>query len=184
MSDVHRPSGPLPVMTAARPSPTGTAVSLKERIQAQVSNVALNAASIARENWQEFRGTDHLFKMKALIVAAWLLISTASLVVACPGSIRSRNSLGAQLTIAMVADHPVYMIKNESRSTWRNVVVVVNKQFRAVTPLIEPGNNLTFGPKQLQRNNGQEVPDDLHMSDLEVKTSEGSATLLEAGEVR
>ncbi len=184
MSDVRKPPRPLQVMTAARQSPAGAELSLKERIRAQVTNVALNAASIARENWQQFRGTDRLFKMKALIVAGWLLISAASLVVACPGSIRSRNSLGAQLTIAMVGDHPVYMIKNEGRSTWRNVVVVVNKQFRAVTPLIEPGNNLTFGPKQLLRDNGQGIPDDLQMSDLEVKTSEGSATLLEAGQVR
>lgn len=183
MPEVRKPSPPLKVMSAARPS-ARIQLPLKERIRAEASNVALNVASIARESWQQLRGKDRLFKTKALIVGSWLAVSVASLVVACPGTIRSRNSLGAQLVVSVVAEHPVYMIKNDGRSTWRSVVVVVNRKFRAAAPLVEPGNNLTFGPKQLVGENGEVAPDDLEMSDLELRTSVGSAWLLEAGEVR
>lgn len=183
MPDVRKPSPSLKVMSAARQS-ARIQRPLKEQIRGEATNLALNVASIARENWQQLRGTDRLFKVKALIVGSWLAVSITSLVVACPGTIRSRNSLGAQLVISMVGDHSVYMIKNDGRSTWRSVVVVVNKQFRAAAPFVEPGSNLTFGPKQLVGDDGQVAPEDLEMSDLEIRTSDGSALLLEAGEVR
>jgi hypothetical protein len=183
MPDARKPSPPLKLMSAARTS-ARTQRPLKERIRGEAANVALNLASIGRENWEQLRGTDRLFKIKALIVASWLVISIASLVVACPGSIRSRNSLGAQLVITMVGDHPVYMIKNDGRSIWKNVLVVVNRRFRATAALVEPGNNLTFGPKQLVAETGQVAPEDLELTDLEIRTSEGSAWLLEAGQIR
>lgn len=184
MSDVGKPLRPLKVMTAARQAPARDARPLKERVHAQVTDAALNAASVAKESWQQLRSTDRLFRMKALIVVSWVAVSVATLVVACPGSMRTGNPLGAQLVISRVADHPVYMIKNEGRSTWRDVVVVVNKRFRAAAAMIEPGNNLTFGPRQLLGDNGAVAPADLKMADLELRTSEGNARLMEGERLR
>src|SRR5262249_37831623 len=107
--------------------------------------------------------------------------SVTSLVVACPGSMGKGNALGAELVIANVADHPVYMVKNDGRRPWKDVTVVVNGKFRAAIAIVQPGTNITFGPNQLLAANGQLAPDDLTISELELRTSEGETTLMASG---
>ncbi len=192
MSDVRKPTGtlskptrPLKVITAARQKPlTASGRPLKDRIRAQATDTALNVFSIVRESWEGFKSADRFLKFRVLIMAAWVVISIGTLFVACPGAVRSRNSLGAQLVVTTVADHPVYMVKNEGKRPWREVVVVVNKRFRAAAEQVEPGSNLTFGPNQLLGENGIIAPADLEMAELELRTSEGSAKLLEGGQLR
>ena len=137
--------------------------------------------SIAREGWQAAKNTERHVRTKAIIVGAWVVLSVTSLVAACPSSLQRGNALGAELVTASVADHPVYMVKNESRRAWNDVIVVVNGKFRAATAVVQPGNNITFGPKQLLGNNGQLAPDDLKISELELRTSDGRLTLMAAG---
>jgi hypothetical protein len=181
MTEAPRPSRPLKVMTAQRMKPVASARPLKERLQGVVADQGLNAVSIVREGWQTLRGTDRHLKTKALIVGTWIALSVTSLVVACPGSMQRGNALGAELVIANVADHPVYMVKNDGKRPWRDVIIVVNGQFRAATAIVHPGNNMTFGPKQLLGDNGQLAPEDLKISELELRTSEGRTTLMQDG---
>jgi hypothetical protein len=181
VSDVPKPTRTLKSVTAAREKPSPAPPTWKNLVTNQVADKALNAASVAREGWRGFRSTDRWFKFKTLIVASWLLLTITSLVVACPVSLRKRNSLGAQLVIGKVADHPVYMVKNDGKRVWREVVVVVNGRFRAAAGMIQPGSNLTFGSKQLLGENGQAAPDDLPLLSLELRTTEGSEILVEGG---
>ena len=181
MSEVPRPSRSSKVVTAERAKPVASKRPLAKRLEGIVADHGLNAVSIARETWEELRGTDRHLKTKALIVGAWVALSVTSLVVACPGSIQKGNALGADLVIASVADHPVYMVKNDGRRPWKDVIVVVNGEFRAAIANVQPGNNITFGPKQLLGDNGQLAPDDLQISELEVRTSEGRTTLMASG---
>jgi hypothetical protein len=74
------------------------------------------------------------------------------------------------------------MIKNDGKRPWKDVIVVVNRQFRAATAVVQPGNNITLGPKQLLGDNGQVAPDTLKIAELELRTAEGTATLLQGGE--
>lgn len=168
-------------MSAARAKPAPSARPLVKRVEELVADHGLNALSIAKEGWESVRGTDRPLRTKALIVGAWVVLSVTSLVVACPGSLPKGNALGAELVIANVADHPVYMVKNDGKGPWRDVIVVVNGQFRAATAIVHPGNNITFGPKQLLGDNGQLAPEDLKISELELRTSDGNAKLMMAG---
>jgi len=182
MSEPLPPSRTLKVISAQRQTPLGSARPLTDRMRAAVADQGLNVLSIVRENWEGLRGADRHFKTKALIVGSWLVLSFTSLVVACPGSMRRGNALGAELVITDVADHPVYMVKNDGKRPWKDVIVIVNRQFRAATAIVQPGNNITFGPKQLLGDNGQVAPDTLMIAELELRTAEGSATLLQGGE--
>src|SRR5258708_24717652 len=104
MSERLPPSRTLKVISAQRQTPLGSARPIQDRMRAAIADHGLNAMSILRENWQGLRGADRHFKTKALIVGSWLVLSFASLVVACPGSMHKGNALGAQLVIADVAD--------------------------------------------------------------------------------
>jgi len=181
MSEAPQPSRTSKVMTAERAKPIASARPLAKRLEEMVADQGLNALSIARESWETLRGTDRHLRTKALIVGAWIALSVTSLVVACPGSIEKGNALGAELVIANVADHPVYMVKNDGRRPWKDVVVVVNGKFRAAIAIVQPGNNITFGPKQLLGDNGQLAPEDLTISELELRTSDGHTTLMASG---
>ena len=87
-------------MTAERAKPVASTRPIAKRMEEMVADHGLNALSIARETWEELRGTDRHLKTKALIVGAWVALSVTSLVVACPGSIQKGNTLGAELVIA------------------------------------------------------------------------------------
>jgi hypothetical protein len=181
MSEAPQPSRTRKVMTAERAKPIASARPLAKRLEEMVADQGLNALSIARESWEMLRGTDSHLRTKALIVGAWIALSVTSLVVACPGSIQKGNALGAELVIANVADHPVYMVKNDGKQPWKDVIVVVNGKFRAAIAVVQPGNNITFGPKQLLGDNGQLAPEDLTISELELRTSDGHTTLMASG---
>ncbi len=177
---------PARVMSAARkdkiselPSgPWGT------RLKSEAENTALNLLARAKEGIEAFKHSDHFFKYKVAIVGAWLVVSVATLVWAPPRSSEAANRLGASLVVTTVLDHPVYMVKNEGSRTWREVVVVVNRTYRAAASEVQPGQNLTLGPKQLLGENGSFAPINLELQDFELRTAQGNTWLMEAGRPR
>src|SRR5258708_24194741 len=175
-----------PVMSAARKDkiselPSGP---WGVRLKSEAENTALNLLAQAKEGIEAFKRSDHFFKSKAAIVAAWLVVSVATLVWAPPHSSGADNRLGASLVVTTVLDHPVYMVKNDGSRTWREVVVVVNRTYRAAASEVQPGQNLTLGPKQLLGENGSVAPINLELQDFELRTAQGNAWLREAGRPR
>src|SRR5262249_41732094 len=152
------------------------------RLKSEAENAVLNALSIAREATDEFRRWDVFFKYKLMIIGAWVVLSAITLAVVLPRSEKVDNNLGARLIVTTVLDHPVYMVKNEGTRAWRDVVVVVNKHFRAAAAEVEPGHDLTFGPKQLLGENGAAAPINLELTEFEVRTAQGSTKLVEQGQ--
>ena len=177
---------PARVMSAARKDkiselssgPWGT------RLKSEAENTALNLLARAKEGIEAFKHSDHFFKYKVAIVGAWLVVSVATLVWAPPRSSEAANRLGASLVVTTVLDHPVYMVKNEGSRTWREVVVVVNRTYRAAASEVQPGQNLTLGPKQLLGENGSFAPINLELQDFELRTAQGNTWLMEAGRPR
>src|SRR5262249_56280557 len=125
MSEAPQPSRTSKVMTAERAKPIASARPLAKRLEEMVADQGLNALSIAREGWETLRGTDRHLRTKALIVGAWIALSVTSLVVACPGSIEKGNALGAELVIANVADHPVYIAHTHDSHPSTHAVLVL-----------------------------------------------------------
>jgi hypothetical protein len=165
---------PRPVMSAMRVKPPGSEGPMKERVKAIAADTALNALGVAKDALKDFQGSNRYFKFKALIVGTWVVLSGGTIFAACPGNpLAISNSLGARLVMAGDESRPVYMIKNEGDDAWEDVMLIVNDEYRAATPKIEPGGDITVTPKQLIGPNGKIAPTDLRIRDLVLKTDDG-----------
>src|SRR4051812_7715619 len=156
---------------------------VKQRLREGALDTVLNAAGLLADTWDDFRNRDRYFKYKAGIIAAWVFLSITSFFIAFPGS--AANRLGAHLVKTEVAGRPVYMIKNDSRSAWHEVTVVVNRSYRTAAGSVEPnGGTLTFNLRQLKGDNDTAVPPDLPIRDLQLRTDDGDVWLIKDGEER
>jgi len=196
LSAARPPSGVRPV-AATGPSVAGSEVQVltsglklrgqpgdvKQAVRERAIDTVLNAASMLADMWDDFRRRDRFFKYKAAIVATWAVLSITSFFVAFPSD--SKNRLGARLVMAGDASRPVYMIVNDSGDTWHEVTVIANNRYRTAVGLVEPrGGTLTFIPKQLKGDQDTAPPSDLQISDLQLRTDDGSAWLMKEGELR
>jgi hypothetical protein len=158
---------------------------LQTRIRSQAESTALNVVAILREVLEDFRNADRHFKVKAAILGAWAALSLAGVFVACPATpqlVGPNTSLGARLIMGEEAEHPAYVLSNESDRAWEDVVVVVNHDFRAAISHVEPRAFVTITPKQLMGDNGRLAPFNLKATDIELHTRKGSVLLLKDGQ--
>jgi len=178
------PPRPSQVMSAARAQPVVTDPGdLKQKLKAGAENTALNMVGVARDTLAEFTRASIYFKYKVLIAAVWAVAMSGTFFVACPTNpLAVSNDLGAVLVIAGDKDRPVFMVKNEGEDTWKDVMLVVDKQYRAASPEVEPGGNFTITPKQLMGANNTLAPPDLRPRHMELRTADGDELLMEDGE--
>jgi hypothetical protein len=158
---------------------------VKQRLREGALDTVLNAASMLRDVWSDFRSSDRYFKFKALILGTWVVLTLSTFAVACPESLDARNRLGARLVLAGEETRPIYMLVNDSDDPWEDVIVVVNGKYRTAAGRVEPkGGTLTLTPKQLKADNDAAVPPDLRIRDLQLRTSDGETFLMKEGELR
>ena len=186
MTDASRPSNPsnpsLRIMSAARTQPETTR---KQQAKAAVENATLNALSVAKEQWEGFRRSDRFFKYRVLIVGSWLLLSAGTLVAACPTSpFTPKNSLHARLVIAGDASRPVYMVVNDGKKPWQEVLLIVNGEYQATTSRVDAQGNWTLGTKQLLGANGKLMPAGTRIRKMVLRTGDGETVLVEDGELQ
>lgn len=176
--------GTMRVMTAARAAPVQEEPKgpLGKRLVSEATNAALNGVSILKELAQDFQERDRFFKFKALILGSWLGLSVLSIGIACPRQNLETGALGARVVDPKIAGRPTLMIYNESKEPWRDVIFVVNGDFRASVEVVKPGDFITLTPKQLMNSAGA-APSDMPMRNLELRTKDGTATLLRNGEL-
>ncbi|OJH38728.1 hypothetical protein BON30_21090 [Cystobacter ferrugineus] len=173
------------VMSAARtaPLPKGQDAAISERLKSESANVALNAVAVLKEMVGDFRQQDRFFKYKASIVGGWLLVSLATVGLTCARGVKETGDFGAKLI--PITSRAAVTIMNKSDETWRDVIVVVKDnrgaEWRASVARVEPTKELTVTPKQLLGADGRAAPSDIRIRDVEMRTSEGRAQLLENG---
>jgi hypothetical protein len=176
------------VLTAARSGAVAVDADgepLPTRLRSGAASTALNVAAILRETWEDFRNADRYFKYKAIILACWAALSLFGIGVACPTpSVHRDPSLGARLVVGDESERPALVLHNESDAAWQDVLIVVNGRFRAAISHVEPHAFVTVTPKQLMGDNGKLAPSDLRATDVELRTSKGSAVLLDHGALR
>lgn len=179
---VTNPGG-MKVMSAARAAPVQEEPKgpVGKRLASEASNAALNAFSILKELVQDFRERDRFFKFKAMILGSWLTLSALSIAVACPKQGLETGSMGARVVDPKIPGRPTLMIYNESKEPWKDVIFVVNGEFRASVEMVKPGDFITLTPKQLMNSAGA-APADMPLRNLELRTRDGSAMLLRNGE--
>ncbi|WP_241759432.1 hypothetical protein [Pyxidicoccus parkwayensis] len=176
------PTNPgMRVMTAARSAPLQKEKAegpLARRVASEASNQLLNGLSILKEMLADFRQQDRFFKYKASIVAGYLAITVASFFIACPGGSVKAGDMDARLVLSDKLDRPSITIWNESKTTWKDIVVTVNEQYQAAVPSVAPGEFMTITPKQLMGSSGA-APADLRFQTLRMRSRDDNADLSE-----
>ena len=176
--------GQMKVMSAARADPVveqEVKGPVAKRLATEASNAALNGFSILKELVQDFRERDRFFKFKAMILGSWLTLSVLSIGVACPNQGLETGALGARVVDPKIPGRPTLMIYNESKEPWTDVIFIVNGEFRASVEMVKPGDFITLTPKQLMSGAGA-APADMPLRNLEIRTEDGTATLMRDGE--
>lgn len=180
------PRPPHAQAPAARPrtgSRTTPAAPITERLKDGAEDTALNAVSLVKEGWRDFLKTNRYFKYKALVVLLWSALALAGIIEAWPEeSVHLNEQLGARLVIPPNPDYPAFMIINESDTAWKDVVVIINGEFRGTAVMVEPHSDFTLTPKQLVGKKGNVPPTNLRARDLVVRTRKGEAVLLKDGQ--
>jgi hypothetical protein len=176
----------LRVMSATRTAPLPKEQqqgALSDRLKSESANVALNALSIVKEKVQEFREQDRFFKYKAFIVAGWVLMSMLTFGTTWARGAKQTGDFGAKLVV--IPSRSSVSILNKSEEPWTDVLIVVkdNKgaEWRASVAGVAPTKEVTISPKQLLGASGQAAPSDIVIRGVEMRTSDGRATLLEDG---
>lgn len=156
----------------------------KEVLAAGATDTALNAISVVKETWADFKSQSRHFKLKVAIIGSWILLSATSFALAFPPSTSANNNIRAQLVVAGEATRPVYMVRNDSTDTWKDVKITVNGTYWVSLPQMDPNGDFTLSAKVLKGAGGTQAPPSLRITRIELSSSEGNALLLENAQPR
>ncbi len=173
------------VRSAARAqplAPEGAKKVTKERLKEGAIDTILNTFGILRDIIDDFKSANRFFKYKAMVLGAWLLLSSSSFLIACPGGAGPSNDIGAQLVVTQSDTKRIYMVTNESAEPWQGVEVIVNGNWRSTMAQVEPNGEV--GLNILFDANGKRAPSDLVITDIQLRVTEPEEdfVLLKGGE--
>lgn len=166
-------------MSAARLQPVSDSAGKRPLDRTAVKEGAretlLNSVGLLSDIIDDFRSSDRFFKYKAMVLGIWLVLTSSTFLVACPGRGPS-NDINATLVIGGEPDRPIYMVKNESAEAWGDVEIIVNGAYRStMTKLEANGGSVTLSSAVIFDTKGNKAPSDLRITDIEVHTLEPEA---------
>ena len=158
---------------------------MSEPLPARARRLAEAAAGRARALAGDFRRADRFFKLRAGVVAAWAVVSLATIFGACP-SAGPGNDLGAE--VALLKADPVpgeqipgegqvvgsakIMVRNESDDVWTDVVLKLDGRWRYDQATLRPRDYVVLLVSQFRQ--GQDAPpSDYRPRVLEVRCGQG-----------
>lgn len=153
----------------------------KAAAQEAVLDTVLNAKSIVLELIEDFRASDRFFKYKAGVLASWVLISLASVFIACP-SARNRpaNELNARVRVQKVPtlDRQItaIYIENRGETEWGDILLKLNRSYSAAVPGIPSGRSAVIQLDKFSGPDGKTPPADLRPQQLDMRCNRGAAT--------
>ncbi|BDG07757.1 hypothetical protein [Anaeromyxobacter paludicola] len=154
-------------------------------LPATLARLAGLAAEKLRALADDFRRADRFFKLRAGVVAAWALVSVATVFGACPSAGPS-NGLGAEVSIlkadpvpgeqapgeGQIVGSAKIMIRNESDDIWTDVVLKLDGAWRYEQATIRPRDYVVLLVSQF-RQDGVPPPPDHRPRTLEVRCRQG-----------
>ncbi len=155
----------------------------KEALKEGALDLALNAVSILKEAVEDFKNSDRFFKYKAGVIGAWFFLSVVSLGASCPGATGPHNDIEARLVVAGDATRPVYMVKNDGKTMWKQARIVVNRQYSLTQNQVAPNSNVMVEIRLLVDDRQKPAPSDLTVNRIEIITEDDSATLFKDGRI-
>jgi hypothetical protein len=126
------------------------------------------------EGLEGFRQQDKYFKAQASILAAWAVISIATIaIVAWSG--RSENKLGADVRAEAAVGGTVLLITNTSTDAWTDITYTLNGLYLARQAELGPGDHASIPLKRFRKGGaaGKHAPRSLIPQTLAIRCDEG-----------
>jgi hypothetical protein len=164
---------------AARPDPVAAANRVKEGVR-DLARGALGAAGeLATDLGDAYRKSTRYFRMRAVIVGTWVLLSMVTLWATCPAS-GPANALGAKVQLLSRNEPGVLtgtqvLIENDSSRMWREVVLTVDGGWRYERKTLRPQDKLVVSITQF-RKEGAAAPADLEPRTITIECDAGRVT--------
>ena len=99
---------------------------------------------------------DRFLRLRIGIVAAWAILSVATLWGACPSS-GPTNSLGAEVTLDQDSILGAQiLVRNDSARIWEDVVLTLDDGWRFAQPTVRPQDRLVISVRDFRK--GMESP--------------------------
>ena len=135
--------------------------------------LARRAAERASKLAEDFKRSDRFFKMRFAIVAAWAVLSAATLWGACT-STDSTNALGADVQVNRDSIMGVQLlVRNESTKIWEDVVLTVDDGWTFTQSTMRPNDLIVVSMSSFRK--GEEVPPgDYAPRTLAIRCQQGS----------
>lgn len=145
----------------------------KGKLADAAEELLVTARRSARDLAENYRSRDRFFKLQALIVGAWVLLSGSSMWIATGGPPDpAANALRAYVTLEPTTMGWAVMIENRSRRAWRSVEIHLDHGFMHSRAQVEPGERLVLGPRQFSKDGLLRAEGDAP-GRLEIRSSDG-----------
>lgn len=162
---------------AARPDTVAAAHRVKEGVRDLALGALGAAGDLAADVAQGYRKSTRWFKLRAVVVATWALLSLVTFWAACPSS-GPGNSLGAKVQLLSAKDALMgtqVFVENDSGRLWQDVVLTIDGGFSYEKKTVRPQDKLVVSITQFRRG-AESAPADLEPRTLTVECDRGRVT--------
>lgn len=160
-------SGPTP--TATPRAPAAIAATLKSALR--VKDLALDLATDVADG---YRKSTRTFKLQALVIAAWAVLSIATIAIAWPRTGPS-NALGAEVQVSEELLGTQILVWNSSGRMWTDVTLTLDGAWQWHTPTFREGQRLVIATNRFTRD-GAAAPVDFRPRSLTIECAEGKVS--------
>jgi hypothetical protein len=137
------------------------------------------AVDLATDLADGYRKSTRYFKLRLAVAGAWVVLSLATIWLACPGSGPS-NPLGAEVQVSEELLGTQILVWNTSARMWTDVTLTLDGGWQWRTPTFREGQRLVIAASRFAKE-GVSAPGDLRPRSLTIQCSQGKATTQLAG---
>jgi hypothetical protein len=131
------------------------------------------AMDLAQDLSEGYRRSNRYVRMRAAVIAAFAVVTVASLWIACPSSGPS-NDLGAEIKLAESFLGSQILLRNESDGLWTDVVITLDGDWRLERKTVRPGDEMVVSVAQFAKD-GKRAPKDYRPGSVTIECREGRA---------
>jgi hypothetical protein len=136
------------------------------------------AGDLASDAVSGYKHSTKYFKLRAYVVATWVVLGLVTFWAACPPSAGPSNALGAKakLLAGSIMGSQVY-VENESDDVlWRDVVVTLEGGWRYERRTVRPKESFVVPTNRFTKE-GATAPPGLASKTIQIECSEGKVTM-------
>jgi hypothetical protein len=161
----------------ARPDAAAAAARVKDGVRDLARGAIGAAGDLASDLGDAYRKSTRYFRMRAVIVGSWVLLSALTLWGACPSSSGPANVLGAKVQLLSRNEPGMLMgtqvlVENDSRRVWKDVVLILDGDWRYERKTVRPQDKLVVSITQFRRGT-EAAPPELEPRAITIECQEG-----------